>query len=95
MYPRCLKPFSFVFHGDLSLQRESQEYMSREIVARQREKKQRKASVIYVTESMSKRSRRNSVRSHFLQTHKEFHSDERDLQEHLERRAQQAVLGGN
>ena len=43
--------------------------------------------------SMSKKSRRNNNRSHFLQTHREFYHDERDLREDLERRAQQAVLG--
>ena len=37
---------------------------------------------------MSKNSRRNSIRSHSLQTHREFYSD-------LERRAQQALLGEN
>ena len=51
--------------------------------------------MISVAESMSKNSRRNSIRSHSLQTHREFHSDERDLREVLERRAQQAVLGEN
>ena len=44
---------------------------------------------------MSRRSRRNSMRSHSLQTHRKSYSDERDLREHLERRAQQAVLGEN
>ena len=39
--------------------------------------------------------RRNSIRSHSLQTHREFYSDERDLRGHLERRAQQAVLDEN
>ena len=48
-----------------------------------------------VAESMSRKSRRNSTRSHSLQTHRVFFSDERDLREHLERRAQQAVLGKN
>ena len=51
--------------------------------------------MISVAESMSKKSRRNSVRSHSLQTHREFYSDERDLREDLEGRAQQAVLGEN
>ena len=45
--------------------------------------------------SMSKKSRRNNNRSHFLHTHREFYHDERDLREDLERRAQQAVLGEN
>ena len=60
-----------------------------------REREEREGSVISVAESMSKKSRRNSVRSHSLQTHREFYSDERDLREDLERRAQQAVLGEN
>ena len=44
---------------------------------------------------MSRKSQRNSIRSHCLQTHREFNSDERDLREDLERRAQQAVLSEN
>ena len=56
-----------------------------------REREEREGSVISVAESMSRKSRRNSIRSHSLQTHREFYSDERDLREHLERRAQQAV----
>ena len=44
---------------------------------------------------MSKKSRRNSIRSHSLQTHREFYSDEQDRREDLERRAQQAVHGEN
>ena len=35
------------------------------------------------------------TRSHSLQTHREFYSDERDLREHFERRAQQAFIGEN
>ena len=55
----------------------------------------RKTSVISVGESISRRSRRNSTRSHSHQTHREFYSDERDLREHFERRAQQAIHGEN
>ena len=84
---------SHVSHGDFALQRESKESMPRETVARQREREEREGSVISVAESMSRKSRRNSTRSHSLQTHREFHSDERDLRKHLERRAQQAILG--
>ena len=63
---------------------------------REREReKERKGFVISVAESMSRKSRRNSIRSHSLQTHKEFTSDERDLRGHLERRAQQHILGEN
>ena len=43
---------------------------------------------------MSKKSRRNSIRSHSLQTPRKFYSDGRDLRENLQRRAQQAILGG-
>ena len=42
---------------------------------------------------MSRRSRRNSTRSRSRQTHREFYSDERDPQQHLERRAQEAIKG--
>ena len=42
---------------------------------------------------MSKKSRRNSVRSHFLQTFRKFYSDGWDLREHLQRRARQFILG--
>ena len=66
-------------------------------IARQRERKrervERGGSVISVVKSMSKKNRRNNIRSHSLQTHREFYSDERDLREHLERRAQQAAIG--
>ena len=39
---------------------------------------------VSVAESMLMKSRRNSIRSHSIQTHKEFYSDERDFREHLE-----------
>ena len=42
---------------------------------------------------MSKKGRRNSIRSHSLQTHRKFCSDGWDLRGHLEGRAQQAILG--
>ena len=83
---------SHVSHGNFALQRGSQESMPRETVARQRERGEREGSVISVTESMSKKSRRNSSGSHSLWTHREFYSDERDLRDHLERRAQQDFL---
>ena len=62
---------------------------------REKEKEEREGCVISVVESMSRKSRRNSIRSHSLQTHKEVFSDERDLREDPERKAQQAVLGEN
>ena len=48
--------------------------------------------MINVVKSMSKKSRRNSIGSHSLQTNREFYSDERDLREDSERKAQQAVI---
>ena len=84
---------SRVSHGNFALQRGSQESMPRETVARQRERGEREGSVVSVTESMSKNSRRNSTGSHSLRTHRGFFSDERDLREHFERRAQQDFLG--
>ena len=59
------------------------------------ERGEKEGSVINVAESMSMKCRRNSIRSHSLPTHKDFYSDDRDLLEHLERRAQQAILGEN
>ena len=91
----CETSVSHGFHGNVALQRESKESMPRETVARQREREEREGFVVSVAESMSKKSRRNSTRSHSLQTHKEFYSNERDHREHLERRAQQATLGEN
>ena len=92
--PIVLETFvSHVSKGDFALQRESQESMPRETVARQREREEREGSVISVAESMSRNSRRNGTWSPSLQTHREFYSDERDLREHLGRRAQQAILG--
>ena len=52
--------------------------------------------MIGIDESVSRKSRRNDTRrkiGHSHQTRHEFCSDERDLREHLERRAQQAILG--
>ena len=51
--------------------------------------------MISVAELMSKKSRRNMIRSHSLQTLRKFYSDGPDLRDDLERRAQQAVLGEN
>ena len=58
------------------------------------ERKEREDSVINDVKSMSKKNRRNRIRNH-LQTLREQHSDGRDLREHLERRAQQAILDEN
>ena len=62
---------------------------------------EREGFVINVAELMSKKSRRNSIRSSSLQTHtksyseeslRKFYSDGWDLQEHLQRRAQRAII---
>ena len=83
---------SHVSCGNVALPKESQ---PRETVRGQREREEREGSVISVGESMSRKSRQNSTRSKSHQIQKELHSDERDLREHLERRAQQAILGEN
>ena len=71
------------------------ESLTRETEGKQRMRGDRDGSVISVGVSMSRRSRRNSVRSDAQQTHREFYSGERDLREHLERRAQQAIHAEN
>ena len=83
-----------VSRGDFALQRESKESMQSGKRCK-RERDEREGSVISVAESLSRKSRRNSAGSHSLQTHREFYSGERDLRGHLERRAQQTVLGKN
>ena len=88
----CLARFSSVI---LFLREKAKKACDRETVARQREREEKEGSVISVAEWMSMQSPRNSVRSHSLQTHKEFYSDDRDLRGHLERRTQQAVLDEN
>ena len=49
---------------------------NRETVARQREMEEREGFVINVAELMSKKSRRNSIRSSSLQTHTKSYSEE-------------------
>ena len=79
---------SHVSHG------ESKDSMHR---PRQREKKERerekKEKVLWsVLQSRCQREVDwNRIKSHSPQTHRDFYSDERDLREDLERRAQQAV----
>ena len=84
-----------ISRGDIALQKESKDSLTRETEGMQGMRRDRDGSVISIGESMSRRSRRNSTRSHSHQTHREFYSDERDLREHLERRAQQAIHGEN
>ena len=88
---------SHVYHGDFALQIEDKRKhaSANRLLDRGREKKKREFSVISVAELKSKKSRRNSIRSHSLLTCRKFFSDERDLREHLERRVQQAGLGEN
>ena len=80
---------SHVFHDDFALQIAKKACIGKPL-ARQRE---RKCFVISAAETMSKKSRRNSVRSHFLQTFRKFYSDGWDLRERLQRRARQFILG--
>ena len=86
---------SHVSHGEFALQsgRSPRKHASGNRCWTERE--EREGSVISVAESMSRESRRNSLRIHSFQTHKELYSDERDLRKVLERRAQQAVYGQN
>ena len=64
--------------------------MPRETVCRQREREEREGSLISVVDVKEKST--EQYKSHSLQTHIVFYSDERDLREPLERRAQQAIL---
>ena len=89
----CETSVSQTSRGDIALQKECKESQPRETVCRQREREEGEGSVISVGELMSKKSRRNSIRSYSHQTHRKFYSDERDLREHLQRRAQQAIIG--
>ena len=86
---------SQISRGDIALQKDSKERLIRETEGKQRMRRDRDGSVISVGESTSRRSRRNRTRSHSHQTHREFYSDERDLREHFERRAQHAIHGEN
>ena len=79
----------------LFLREKAKKACNRETVARQRKRRERRFFVISSAESKSMKNRRNSVRSHSLQTHKEFYSDERDLRGHLQWRAQQVTFGEN
>ena len=59
-------PVLHVSHGEFLLRGESKDSMHRDTVAGQREREEREGSVISVAESMSRKSRRNSMRSHSL-----------------------------
>ena len=91
VFPQCQKPLFRTF----LLVKAKTACIGKPLLDRDREREKSEGSVISVAESMSKKSRRNGIRSHSLQTHREFCSDERDLRKDLERRAQQAVLGEN
>ena len=93
VFPQCLKPLFRTFLILFFREKAKKACFGKPLLDREREERQ--GSVISVAESMSKKSRRNNIRSHSLQTHREFYSDERDLREDLERRPQQAVLGEN
>ena len=94
VFPQCLNPLfcTFLMVIFVSERKQRQHATGKPLQDRERKTKEM-VSVISVAESMSMKSQRSSIRSHSLQTHNEFFSDERDLREHLERRAQQAILG--
>ena len=95
---RCSNSVWILWSADFSRRpcsSESKESLTRETEGKQRMRGDRGGSVISVAESMSRRSPRSSVRSHSHQTQRKLYSDERDLREHLERRAQQAIYDEN
>ena len=61
---------SHVSHDDFALQIESKESTHRETDCWRERDREREGSVISVIKSMSKKNRRNSIRSHSLQTQK-------------------------
>ena len=87
----CETSVTQISRGDPALQKERKESLTRETEGKHRMRWIETIPVISVGESMSRRSRRNSMRSHCHQTQRDFFSGERDLREQLERRAQQAV----
>ena len=86
---------SHVSHGDFALQRESWARMPRETVARQREKQRREKVRWSVLQSRCQRKVDGTALGVMLFRLTESCSDEQDLREHLERRAQQAFIGEN
>ena len=95
----CFARFSFVI---LFFREKAKKACNRETVARQREREKGEGSVISVEESTSMKSRRNSIRSHSLQTHRKSFSEESQRilfwwmrSSRTPGRAQQAVLGEN
>ena len=97
VFPQCVKPLSrqFLEVTLIFRMKAKKACLTRETEGKQRMRRDRDGSVISVGESMSRTGRRHSMRSHSHQTQREFHSSERDLREHLERRAQQAIHGEN
>ena len=91
----CETSVSPISRGNLALKKEREESLTRKPRASRKCGGARDGSVIGVGESMSRRSRRNSTCSHSHQTHRESYSDQRELREHLERRAQQTINGEN
>ena len=91
----CVTSVSQISPGNFALKKEREESLTRETEGKQRMPGDRDGSVIGVGESMSRRSRRNSTCSPSHQTPRESYSDQRELREHLERRAQQAINGEN
>ena len=97
LFLQCVKPLSRQFFEVTLIFRKTAQKacLTRETEDKQRMLVDRDGSVISVGESMSRKSRRNSTRSHSHQTLRDFYFGERDLREHLERRIQQAIRGEN
>ena len=95
VFPQCLNPlFRRFLEVKLLFRKKSQKAWLGKPRA-SRECGETDGSVISVGESMSRKSRRNSTRSHSRRTQRKFYSGERDFREHLERRARQANHGDN
>ena len=83
---------SHVSHYDFALQIESKESMHRETDCLTERKEGKRIFCDKCSKVDVKENRRNSTRSHSLQTHREFYSDERDLREHLEKKLNKLFL---
>ena len=63
------------------------------IVRERREREKKKGKRRFCNQCCIVDVKEKSTEQHSLQTHREFYSNERDLREHLQRRAQQAIVG--
>ena len=103
VFTQCLDPLFCTFLMMILLFRwKAKKACNGEIVARQREIEEREGFVISAAESMSKKSRRNSI-SKILKRHRKscpresqkIYLDGWDLREHLQRSARQPIIAEN